>query len=78
MDKAKQLLGIGGGGSGGAGGGGRGGDSAYGQTGQGRQENGAEAGALAGTHTLSNTSNANFKTATKYDPKTDSQRNMTA
>jgi len=53
------------GGSGGAGGSG-GGASAHGMTGQGHDEK-----------SLSTTSNPNYKSATKYDPKTQSQRSMT-
>lgn len=71
VDKATQQFGLSKSGSGfGGGGGGAAGSSAYGQTGQGSGEHKGEI--------LNNTSNPNFKSATKYDEKTGQQRHMTA
>lgn len=67
-DKVKQMAGLGGGGHGASGG--SGGASAHGISGQ-----GSTAGHAG--ETLGTSSNANFKTATKFDERTGSQRNMT-
>lgn len=67
-DKVKQMAGLGGGGHGASGG--SGGASAHGISGQ-----GSTAGHAG--ETLGTSSNANFKTATKFDERTESQRNMT-
>ncbi|WP_297647450.1 hypothetical protein, partial [uncultured Treponema sp.] len=67
-DKFKQMAGFGGGH--GASGGAGGGASAHGISGQGSAK-GHEG------KTLGTSSNSNFKTATKYDERTGSQRNMT-
>lgn len=67
-DKVKQMAGLGGGGHGASGG--SGGASAHGISGQGSQA--GHAGEILGT-----SSNSNFKTATKFDERTGSQRNMT-
>ena len=74
VDKAMQHVGLTSAGGGyGGGGGGAGGSSAYGQTGQWlEKENGYEK-----VQSMSNTSNANFRTATRYDNRTQSQRHMT-
>ena len=69
LDKFKQMAGFGGGGHGASGGSG-GGANAHGITGQGSQT--GHAGEILGT-----SSNSNFKTATKFDERTGSQRNMT-
>ena len=66
LDRAMQQAGFGPSGGSGGSGGGAGGSFAYRQVGQGKVG-----------QTLTNTSNANFKTATKYDEKTQSQRHMT-
>ncbi len=68
-DKVKQMAGFGGGGHGASGGSG-GGANAHGISGQGSQA--GHAGEILGT-----SSNSNFKTATKFDERTGSQRNMT-
>lgn len=68
-EKAKQMAGFGGGGHGASGGSG-GGANAHGISGQGSQA--GHAGEILGT-----SSNSNFKTATKFDERTGSQRNMT-
>lgn len=68
-DKVKQMAGLGGGGHGASGGSG-GGANAHGISGQGSQA--GHAGEILGT-----SSNSNFKTATKFDERTGSQRNMT-
>lgn len=68
-DKVKQMAGLGGGGHGASGGSG-GGANAHGISGQGSQS--GHAGEILGT-----SSNSNFKTATKFDERTGSQRNMT-
>ena len=68
-DKVKQMTGLGGGGHGASGGSG-GGANAHGISGQGSQS--GHAGEILGT-----SSNSNFKTATKFDERTGSQRNMT-
>lgn len=68
-DKVKQMAGLGGGGHGASGGSG-GGANAHGISGQGSQT--GHAGEILGT-----SSNSNFKTATKFDERTGSQRNMT-
>lgn len=68
-EKAKQMAGLGGGGHGASGGSG-GGSNAHGISGQGSQA--GHAGEILGT-----SSNSNFKTATKFDERTGSQRNMT-
>lgn len=68
-DKVKQMAGLGGGGHGASGGLG-GGANAHGISGQGSQA--GHAGEILGT-----SSNFNFKTATKFDERTGSQRNMT-
>lgn len=68
-DKVKQMAGLGGGGHGVSGGSG-GGANAHGISGQGSQA--GHAGEILGT-----SSNSNFKTATKFDERTGSQRNMT-
>lgn len=68
-DKAKQMAGLGGGGHGASGGSG-GGANAHGITGQGSAT--GHEGEVLGT-----SSNANFKSATKFDERTGSQRNMT-
>ena len=67
-DKVKQMTGLGGGGHGASGG--SGGASAHGISGQGSTA--GHAGEIFGT-----SSNSNFKTATKFDERTGSQRNMT-
>lgn len=69
LDKVKQMAGLGGGGHGASGGSG-GGANAHGISGQGSQA--GHAGEILGT-----SSNANFKTATKFDERTGGQRNMT-
>lgn len=69
LDKFKQMAGLGGGGHGASGGSG-GGANAHGISGQGSAA--AHTGEILGT-----SSNSNFKTATKYDERTGSQRNMT-
>ena len=66
-DKVKQMAGLGGGGHGASGGSG-GGANAHGISGQGSQA--GHAGEILGT-------SSNFKTATKFDERTGSQRNMT-
>lgn len=68
-DKARQMAGLGGGGHGASGGSG-GGANAHGITGQGSAT--GHEGEVLGT-----SSNANFKSATKYDERTGGQRNMT-
>lgn len=71
VDKALQMSGLkDSAGGGGAGGSGAGGANAHGITGQGSVRD------YAG-ESLSTTSNPSFATATKYDPKTQSQRSMT-
>ena len=67
-EKVKQMARLGGGGHGASGG--SGGASAHGISGQGSQA--GHAGEILGT-----SSNSNFKTATKFDERTGSQRNMT-
>ncbi len=69
LDKMRQMAGLGGGGQGASGGSG-GGSSAHGITGQGSAA--GHEGEVLGT-----SSNSNFKTATKFDKRTNSQRNMT-
>lgn len=69
LDKARQMAGLGGGGYGASGGSG-GGANAHGISGQGSTPE--HAGERLGT-----SSNPNFKTATKFDERTGSQRNMT-
>ncbi len=69
LDKARQMAGLGGGGYGASGGSG-GGANAHGISGQGSTP--GHAGERLGT-----SSNPNFKTATKFDERTGSQRNMT-
>ncbi len=69
FDKMRQMAGLGGGGQGGPGGSG-GGAGAHGITGQG------SAAGHAG-ETLGASSNMDFRTATKFDERTGSQRNMT-
>lgn len=69
LEKARQMAGFGGGGHGASGGSG-GGANAHGITGQGSTT--GHEGEVLGT-----SSNSNFKTATKFDARTNSQRNMT-
>lgn len=69
LDKGLSMAGLSGagGGAGGSGGSG-GGASAYAQTGQWNDKE--------GNHAMNNYSNPDFKSATKYDDKTEQQRNM--
>jgi len=69
LEKARQMAGFGGGGHGASGGSG-GGANAHGISGQGSAA--GHTGEILGT-----SSNSNFKTATKFDERTGSQRNMT-
>ncbi len=72
LDKAMQMAGLSGGSGGGGGAGGGSGSSAYGQTGQWYDKDAKE------SKSMNTTSNANYKTATKYDERTGQQRHMTS
>lgn len=71
VDKALQMSGLSGGSGGGGGAGGGSGSSAYGQTGQYQKTDGS-------VLSMSSTSNANYKNATKYDDRIKGQRHMTS